>query len=546
MNVKTQYDVVIIGGGHNGMLCGAYLAKTGASVLVLEKKRETGGGLVTEDFQSPFRFNLHAIYMLMADVAPSHDDLKLHDHGLQYVTPDTQIAFHHRDGKALVFYRDVEKSAQSVAMFSEADAARFRKMHTDFKEMCDEILIPATYVPAVSALDQIALFQKTELGTRAARISEMTPAEIIDSYEFENPRVKGALLYLATMWGITPDATNVGYLVPLWIYRMMNAAIVRGGSSSLSSAVQSAFQRAGGIVSDYSDVSEIVIENNKAVGVRTNEGHEYRAKAVVSTVNPEQTFLDFIDEKQLPEDLVKAAKQWQWEDISILTCHFGVVGPAPDYTSAKFNPDANHALTNVIGIESPEDVLQAHDDVANGRLSNAIHGRATCTSQFDTLAAVGQEVSGELSTLRFETWAPYTLDGEDWDDVRRSYMARCQDAWKEYAPNLKDAIFSFEFVFTPKDIERRLINMKKGSYKQGAYSMTQMGYLRPNDQCSQYSTPVEGLYVGGAAVYPGGMILHGSGYNAAKVVAKDLELDIWWPEPEMVTRARANNYLRSD
>jgi phytoene dehydrogenase-like protein len=190
-------------------------------------------------------------------------------------------------------------------------------------------------------------------------------------------------------------------------------------------------------------------------------------------------------------------------------------------------------------------VLQAHDDVANGRLG-AIHGRATCTSQFDSLAAVGQDVCGELNTLRFETWAPYKLDGQDWDDVRKDYMKQCLAAWQEYAPNLKDASFGYEFVFTPKDIERRLINMKNGSYKQGAYSMTQMGYLRPNDQCSQYSTPVEGLYMGGAAVYPGGMILHGAGYNAAKVVAEDLGLDIWWPEPEMVAKAKANNYLQDD
>ncbi|MEH6581640.1 MAG: NAD(P)/FAD-dependent oxidoreductase [Halioglobus sp.] len=544
-NINTDYDVIIIGGGHNGMLCGAYLAKTGGKVLVLEKKHETGGGLVTEDFQSPYRFNLHATYMMMADVAPSHADLKLHDHSLAYITPDVQIAFHHRDGKALVFHRDPEKSAQSVAMFSESDAARFRTMFADFKEMCDEILIPATYVPAVPALDQIMQFQQTELGRKVAEVSEMTPAEIIDSYGFEHPRVKGALLYLATLWGITPDATNVGYLVPLWIYRMMNAALVRGGSHSLSSSVQGAFRKAGGEVKDRAGVEHIIMEGGRAVGVRTTDGDEYRAKAVVSTVNPEQTFLDFIEEEELPQDLVAAAKQWQWEDISVFTSHYGVVGPAPDYTSAKFNPDANHALMNVIGIESVEDVMEAHDDVANGRLGK-IHGRATCTSQFDSLAAVGQDVCGELNTLRFETWAPYKLDNEDWDDVRKDYMARCKAAWQEYAPNLKDVSYGYEIVMTPKDIERRLINMKNGSFKQGSYNMMQMGYLRPNDQCSRYSTPVDGLYMAGAAVYPGGMILHGSGYNAAKVVAEDLGLNIWWQEPEMVTKAKAKQYLQDD
>lgn len=542
MTADADYDVIIIGGGHNGLLCGAYLAKSGANVLIVEKKHQSGGGLVTEDFQGPFRFNLHTNYMLMADVAPSHQDLRLKDHSLRYITPDVQIAFHHNDGKAIVFHRDSRKTEESIARFSSSDAGRFRDMFAEFESICDEILIPSTYSLAVPPIDQISILNQTELGSRLVKLSEMTPVEIIESYGFENEKVKGALLYLATLGGIAPGAVNVGYLVPFWISRMCNAALVQGGSHVLASSFISVYQTAGGKISDGADVTEILIENGKAVGIKLKDGTVSRGRAIVSTVNPEQTFLQFMNASDLPEDLVVAAKQWQREDISLFTSHYGIVGQAPDYTAAQFDADANRALMNIFGIESVPNVLEAHADVGSNRL-NVTYGRATCTSSFDNLAAVGQDVAGELNTLRFEMWAPYQLDGEEWDDVRKDYSARCLKLWQKYAPNLKDASVGYEVAVSPRDIERRLSNMKQGSHKEGAYCMTQMKYLRADDPYFQHRTPVDRLYLGGAAVYPGGMKLLGSGYNAAKVVAEDLGLDVWWPEPGMVRVAKGKNYL---
>lgn len=537
-----EYDVIVIGAGPNGLLCGAYLAKAGAKTLILEKKWETGGGLATDDFNTPFRFNLHAIYLMLADWAPANKDLELEANNCHYIFPETQMAFHYKDEKALVFYRDPEKSAKSIAEFSEKDAETFKKMYAEFKDFCDEILIPATYVPPIPAFENMELLNSTPLGRRMLEVSENTPEEIIDLYGFENDRVRSALLYLATLWGIKPDSPNVGYLVPLYIYRMMNAALVKGGSHTLSSAIHNAYKQGGGKVLEWAWVEEIILENGRAVGVKLKDGREFRAKAIVSTLDPEQTFLKFMPEDKIPQDLVDATKNWQWEDVSLYTAHYGIRGNAPEYKAAAFNPDVNEAMINVFGVESSADVHAYHKELEEGKFSGN-HGHATCTTYFDPYQACASEIYGPLHTLRFEAWAPYDLAGKDWDTSKRELSDKCYELWKQYTTNLEEAKVLFKFSYSPVDIERRLIDMKRGSFKQGAYSMFQMGYLRPNDQCSQYKTPVEGLYVGGASVYPGGMVLLGSGYNAAKVVAEDLNLNVWWSPPDYVVRAQEKNYI---
>jgi len=542
MTQNNTYDAIVIGAGPNGLTCGAYLAKAGAKTLILEKKWETGGGLSTDDFQTPFRFNLHAVYMMLADWAPANKDLELDKNNLDYLFPDTQLAFHYKDNRALVFYRDPVKSAKSIADFSEKDAETFQGMYAEFKEFCDEILIPQTYVSPIPAFENLELLNKTELGRRLVEVSEKTPEDIIDHYGFEDDRIKSAMLYLATLWGLKPDDTGVGYLVPLYIYRMMNAALVRGGSHTLSSAIHNAYKLAGGQILEWSWVDEIILEDGKAVGVRTKDGREFRANAVISTLDPEQTFLNFMPEDQVEQDLVDAVKNWQWEDVSLYTAHYGIKGNAPEYKAAAHNPDVNSAMINVFGVEKPEDVYAYHKELEEGKFS-ASHGHATCTTYFDPHQASCSDLFGPLHTLRFECWAPYELNGKHWDDVKREYSNQCYELWKSYCTNLDEAHVLFGFSYSPVDIERRLIDMKRGSFKQGAYNLFQMGYLRPNDQCSQNRTPVEGLYVGGASVYPGGMILLGSGYLAAQSVAEDLNLDIWWSSPDYVIKAREKNYI---
>src|SRR5512143_969588 len=186
MAENLKCDVVVVGAGHNGLTAGAYLQRAGAKVLVVERRHETGGALITEEF-SGYRFNLHANYMLMLDVAPPYRDLGLEEDGCVYIRPEAEASLLMINGDALTLYSDLEKSVESIRRFSEADAEKFRQIYLSYKQISDEYLIPSTYGRPVGSAQLAATYMKSELGKRILQITEMTPYEICKSWEFETP-----------------------------------------------------------------------------------------------------------------------------------------------------------------------------------------------------------------------------------------------------------------------------------------------------------------------------------------------------------------------
>jgi phytoene dehydrogenase-like protein len=531
-----ERDVIVIGAGPNGLTCGAYLARAGADVLILERNRETGGGLATEE-HGGFRWNYHATYMMLAELMPPYWDLELEAKGVCFVRPEAQVAFLFEGGKSFTLYTDVDRSKRSIARLSEKDAETFGRMYHEFKEMSDQFIIPATYTPPVPPVDQIELLQKADaLGKRIVEVSEMSPREVIAGYGFQDPRVEAAMLYLGIMWGIDPDERGLGFMVPLYVYRMCNAALVRGGSHTLSSGIQREFVRNGGDIEESAQIQEIIIEDGQAKGVRLADGQELRAKAVVSSLNPEQTFLQLCNPQRIPPDLTDAAKSWEWEGWSYFTSHMALKGEPPQYQG--YDPEVNSALS----VESPQDVLHHAEAVKAGRLPDKAAFHACCATLFDPLQAPSAPF-GPYHTLRLETWAPYQVQGHDWDEIKAEQGKRYFEAWRKYAPNLSEDRIIERVNWSPLDVERRLPDMKKGSIKQGAYTQLQMGHLRPNTQCSNYETPVKGLFVCGSSVHPGGMVILGSGYNAARAVATSLGKSVWWGVPDSVKKAKEKGYL---
>src|SRR3972149_4100573 len=159
---KDEYDAIIIGGGPNGLVTAAYLVRAGAKVLILEKRRELGGGAASDN-HGGFVYQPHATYMVMGDLFPGYKDLKMAEDGVKILIPEVQAAILTKDGGALVFYRDPEKTAQSISKFSAEDAKSYRVLYQEMKEIFDEILYPATYTYPMAALDQFALFAKSGL-----------------------------------------------------------------------------------------------------------------------------------------------------------------------------------------------------------------------------------------------------------------------------------------------------------------------------------------------------------------------------------------------
>lgn len=531
-----QYDVIIIGAGPNGLTAAAYLAKGGARVLVLERNHETGGGLLTEEFEG-FRFNLHATYMMLMDVMPAYKDLELEAYGCLYAQPDVPAALMTRGGNALTLYRDTERSARSIERFSAKDAATYRRVMSEWKSMVDEILIPATYTLPVPPIDQVEMFDSNETGKRLLDIIEKTPKEIIDECEFESEHLKTLLLYLSCMWGVEPEVTGLGFMVPLIVNRMLNAALVRGGSHLLSSSIQRAAVANGADILEAAEVARITINNDQATGVELVDGRKFEGRAVISTADPVSTFLKMIDEnicRQVCPQIVDCTKEWEWEHWSLFGLHVALSEP-PSYKAAEVDPAVNEAMLNILGLESADEFLSHIEKIKAGEPCLAGHG--TTMSNFVPLMAPVDTFPG-TAVARFESLAPYELKDGSWQDKAEEYADNIWNTWKEYAPNLARAKMILRYIYPPTYVEQKLVNMVRGSIKHGAYISMQMGYLRPNIDCSSYRTPIKNLYLGGASTYPGGMVLLANGYNAAGVIAEDLAIDRWWPEPGFVQEAR--------
>ncbi len=500
-DVQHDYDAIIIGGGPNGLIAASYLARAGAHALLLERRIETGGGLNTDEYFG-FRFNLHAVYHLMADVMPAYKDLDLPNYGLRYVVPPYGAAFLLPDNRSLIFSNDATATAEEIAKFSSYDADCYMNMWNDFQPMLEQYLIPLTYELPMPPLEQLELMEQNEAGQEMARISEMSFVDILDDYGFENTHVRMALLSFPAMWGLDLNEP-LGFLYPLYLCRMLNAALVKGGSHRMSSAIYRSFVHAGGIVRDACPASSLIVEDGTVVGVKTVAGDTFRAPLVISTLNPEQTFIDLLGEEHLDDSLRSAVSGWEWEQRSLFGLHLGIRG---DLSYKLQDTRVDNALVAFMGLSTEEDLHSHLAAVDSGESDHAGWIHVTVPTKFDPTQA-----SDGYNTVRIESVAPYS---SPWTEITPTYAESCLNLLREYA-DLEDVIV--QRTCTPVDIEQRLTTMKRGSIKHGAYTPLQLGYFRPNDLCSQIETPVPGLLVAGASVYPGGMILGGPGYLGAKV-----------------------------
>jgi len=542
--MAKEYDVIIIGSGPNGLEMGAYLSKAGQKVLLLERRYEAGGGLATEQITLPDYFhNTHAIFHMMVDYAPIYQDLKLEEeYDVRHIHPELQWAMPLPDGKCICVYRDVEKTCASIAKFSQKDADAYRDMYHECDELMKGIVGPQTFVKPEPAPLMAARAEASELGRKLTAFSEMTPDEFIKD-TFENDHVRTLMLYTCCHWGLDYSQSGVGYLIPLYFNRMSNYRLTAGGSHRISNALLKAIFENQGQIRTSAQVKRIVVENGTAKGVELDDGTQFMAnKAVVSTIDIHQTFLKYVGEDKLEKDFVDMIKAWQWEKWSLCDLHLALEEP-PHFKAVESNPDVDKAFMYVLGYESSDELRKQWDMMATGELAERAGYIASFPSVHDPYQAPPGRASGLLTQM-----APFELkDGgsEKWLNYRfREQIADYQLATLEkYAPNItKDKVLWWN-ITTPADIQNKFANMVRGSYKQGMYHPLQMGYLRPNQECSHNVTPVKNLFVGGAGVWPGGCVIWGPGYVCANTVAEECGIEKWWKEPEIVTKAREKGYI---
>ena len=522
---ESDWDAIIIGAGPNGLMTGAYLAKAGLKVCVIERRYEVGGGLATEEILFPCYYsNAHVVYHLMVDYMPVLRDFNLDRHAIVWVKPNAQTAMVFDDGKSLLLTHMLEDTKDSIRKYSFKDAVAFGKLMRTWEKIVNDLVAPMTYVPAMPPLDLSIALQRTEIGREMLEISENSPLEIIND-AFEDDRVRALMLYTSCMWGLDPRESGVGFFVPLLLQRGMNKCYLYGGSHKLAGALVREICGAGGTIMDAAEVTKIITENGHVGGVETAEGRVLRSKVVVSSLDPKITMLELVGGENLPGVLKESVEGWKYDKWSYNTLHI-VTEEAPVYECD--DPWVNESFMVVLGFDGTEQVLAHWDNVVAGKVGDNFGGHATCESYFDPNLS---RMPGKHISF-FQMHAPYEIEG-GWETRGKELEEAMLAKWQKAAPNIKKESIVKMVSESPVEIERRL-NMRRGSIKHGDYNPMQIGYFRPNTECSNHKTPIEGLYMCGASTYPGGMVLGGNGYLAANKVVEDLGVQKWWkPTPEV-------------
>jgi len=523
---ESEFDVAIIGGGPNGLMAGAYLAKAGLDVVICERRYEAGGGLATEENLYPcYASNPHVLYHMMVDYMPVMRDFELDGPSLNWIKPNAQLGMVFEDGASILLTRMIQDTKDSILKYSFKDAVTFGKVIREWRAIVDEIVAPATYIPPMAPIEITMAMQKTEVGRRMLEIGEMSPVDIITS-TFEHDKVRALFLYAACMWGMDPHETGLGFMVPLMVDRAMNKCYCYGGSHKLASALAREVTKHGGLILESAGVNKILIESGRTAGVTIEEGRTIRSKVVMSTLDPQTTFIDLVGAEHLPEELKASVEGWKWDKWSFNTLHIAAE-EAPKY--ACDDPFVNDSFATVVGIESMDQLLAHWDNVVAGKVGDNFGGHCTCESQFDPFLS---DRPGKYVSM-FQMHVPYDIEG-GWDARAEGVKEAMLAKWRKAAPNLTPDKILAASMETPEDIEIRFPQMRRGSIKHGDYIPIQMGCFRPNQECSGTNTPIEGLYVCGVSTYPGGLVLGGSGYLGANKVAEDLDVKKWWkPTSEM-------------
>jgi len=517
----VTYDGIILGAGHNSLVMQAYLGRAGLKVLCLERRHVAGGGLATEeDPRHPgFLHNTHSFYHRALTHAPWYRDLELERRGAMYIEPELNVALILRNGETLEWWTDFERTAASFERFSERDAAALRRWRTDFVPIIESILIPESRRPPLPPDTRRRSLEKTAEGRLLLEVSALSPLEFV-LREFENPVVQAGLLFFNGLREVDLRCRGFGHHIPALLASPGKAQMCIGGSAAQARALVSAVTESGGDIKLQTTPRRILVENGRATGVEASDGTRYEARHfVASGLNPQQTFLELLDENLVPPDWRDKVRAFQYNLLApLFALHLNLNEP-PHYAAARKNANLKQAFMIILGLEHfgqfPE-IVRCHEE---GTIPPTVMW-GSCPTQFDpSQAPVGKHTAFMWEKL------PYRLNGDprQWDVFKEEHGRVMLDVWSQYAPDLKRSIVD-TFVRSPLDTERALPNMKNGDLLVGAFSNGQVGYNRPFEGAGHYRSHLDGLYLCGASCHPGGNITGLAGYNCTSVILNDLGL----------------------
>jgi phytoene dehydrogenase-like protein len=528
---KTR-DVVIIGGGHNGLVCAAYLAAAGLKVTVLERRSVVGGAAVTEEFHPGFR-NSVAAYTVSLLNPKVIRDLDLPRHGLKVVERGLANFLPLDDTQYLKV--GAGKTAQEVAKFSARDAARLPAYAERLDIIADVLrdLVLET-PPNVTAGGWFAampeLLRSARMGKRIAKLDMPMRRELLDLFVksagdyldawFESAPIKAAYGFDGIVGNYaSPYAAGSGYVLLHHVFGEVNGkkgawGHAIGGMGAISQAMAKAAAERGVDIRVSSPVREVLVEGAGAVGVVTEKGEAIRARCVVSNLNPKLLYGSLIDPAALPQDFRERISHWR---CGSGTFRMNVaLSELPDFRVLPGRALAEHHTAGIIMAPSLAYMDQAYLDAkAGGWSKQPIVEMLIPSTLDDSLAPPGQHVA----SLFCQHVAPVLPNGASWDDHREQVADVMIDLVNSHAPNFKSSVLGRQ-IMSPLDLERTF-GLIGGDIFHGALSLDQMFSARPMLGHGDYRGPLKGLYMCGSGTHPGGGVTGAPGHNAAREIIAD-------------------------
>lgn len=532
------YDVIIIGAGHNGLVCASYLLKEGYSVLLLEKRSIPGGAATTEEVmpeEAPgFNFNLCAIDHEFIHLGPVVEELELTKYGLEYLFCDPVVFCPHPDGKYFLAHKSVEKTCAEIARFNQRDAQKYAEF-IDFWQRLTRGITPIFNAPPKSIVDIIGNYGLQNIKDLFSTLGGVdktldlirtmltSPQDSLE-YWFDSEFLRAPLARLASEFGAPPSQKTLGIGSMMMSMRHNpGMARPRGGTGALTQALLNLVKHKGGVVLCDRSVESVLIDNNgKVEGVRVAGGEEFRAnKAVISNIDAKRLFLQMIPETAAPElyERLKRRIVNNNETILKIDCALSEV---PHFE--RYDHKDEYLIGSVLIADSVNHVEEAHSLATMGKIPDE-----NPSFYLDVPTALDPSMAPEgKHTLWIEFFAPYQiaglegtgLKGTGWTDELKNKVAdRVINKLADYAPNVKDAIIARR-VESPAELGERL-GAYKGNYYHIDMTLDQMVFLRPLPEIANYKTPLEGLYLTGAGTHPGGSISGMPGRNCARVFLND-------------------------
>lgn len=537
------YDAIVIGAGHNGLVCAAYLLKAGYSVLLLEKRPVPGGAATTEEVmpqEAPgFKFNLCAIDHEFIFLGPVIQELELHKYGLEYLWCDPTVFCPHPDGKYFLAYQSVEKTCAEIARYSQRDAQKYSEFVQYWSRLINAIA-PLFNVPPQALVDIARNYNLSSLkdvfaiaGSRKKALDFIrtmisSPEDLLNEW-FDTEIVKAPLARLAAEIGAPPSQKGIAVGAMMMAMRH-NPGMARpkGGTGALTQALVKLVQSLGGVILTEQMVKQVIVNDGRAVGVQVAGGKEYRAnKGVISNIDAQRLFLQLVDKSELDAADAELGERIERKIVNnnetILKIDCALSEP-PRFEA--YGHKDEYSIGTVLIADSVRHVEKAHALTIMGEIPDE---NPSVYVDVPTMLDPSMAPEGK-HTLWIEFFAPYQiagaqgtgLNGTGWTDELKNKVAdRVIDKLTEYAPNIKKSIMARR-VESPAELGERL-GSYKGNYYHIDMTLDQMIFLRPLPEIANYTTPIKGLYLTGAGTHPGGSISGMPGRNCAKVFLKNQE-----------------------